>query len=74
MKSWSSFEGKTIWVTGGAGYLGSAVVAQLDAEGVKTLCFDLPGKAEAFVRDRGLKHTIPVSLDVSDPRRLPRHG
>ena len=66
MKSWSSFEGKTIWVTGGAGYLGSAVVAQLDAEGVKTLCFDLPGKAEAFVRDRGLKHTIPVSLDVSD--------
>lgn len=74
--------GKTIWITGGAGHLGAPMVAALDARGVKTLCFDLPGRAEAFVRDRGLKHTIPVSLDLSDlaaqravvPELLRTHG
>ena len=37
---------KVIWVTGGAGYLGTPVVATLDALGVKTLCLALPGTTE----------------------------
>ena len=61
-----SFQNKTIWVTGGAGYLGSPITAALDAAGAKTLCLELPGRAEALVRERELKRTIPVSLDLTD--------
>jgi NAD(P)-dependent dehydrogenase (short-subunit alcohol dehydrogenase family) len=58
--------GSVVWVTGGAGYLGTPIVAALDERGVKTLCFDLPGKAEAMIAERGLKHTVPVPLDITD--------
>jgi len=58
--------GKVVWVTGGAGYLGSAIVGALDAAGVTTLCFDLPGRAEATIADRRLNHTVAVSCDLSD--------
>lgn len=60
-----------IWVTGGAGYLGSAITEQLDAQGVRVVCFDLPGRAEAFVKEAGLKNTTPADLDVSDVKALP---
>lgn len=66
MSETSPVAGQTIWITGGAGHLGAPIVAALDARGVKTLCLDLPGKAEALVKERGLKHTIPVSLDFTD--------
>jgi len=71
MKLWYSLEGKTIWVTGGAGYLGSAITAELDRVCAKVLCFDLPGKAEAFVRDQQLTRTIPLSLDINNAATLP---
>ncbi|WP_414660643.1 SDR family oxidoreductase [Horticoccus sp. 23ND18S-11] len=71
MKPWHSLEGKTIWVTGGAGYLGSAITAELDTQCAKVLCFDLPGKAEAFVRDRQLTRTLPLSLDINHAAGLP---
>jgi NAD(P)-dependent dehydrogenase (short-subunit alcohol dehydrogenase family) len=58
--------GKTVWIAGGAGHLGAPIVAALDARGVKTLCLDLPGRAESLVRERQLKHTIPVVLDFTD--------
>jgi len=61
-----TFTGKTIWVTGGAGYLGSPITAALDAAGATTICIELPGRAEALVRDRALSRTIPVSLDLTD--------
>src|SRR5688572_17328827 len=61
-----SFENKTIWVTGGAGYLGSPITAALDAAGAKTICIELPGRAEKLVQERGLKRTIPVSLDITN--------
>ena len=63
--------GKTIWVTGGAGYLGAPITAALDRAAARTLCFDLGDKPHALVRDRALERTIPVSLDVSDAAALP---
>ena len=71
MNPWHSLEGKTIWVTGGAGYLGSAITAALDTQCAKVICFDLPGKAEAFVRDQKLTRTVPLSLDVTNAAGLP---
>lgn len=56
---------KTIWVTGGAGYLGAPITAALDGAAKQVICFDLAGKAEALVRDRGLARTIPLSADVA---------
>jgi NAD(P)-dependent dehydrogenase (short-subunit alcohol dehydrogenase family) len=61
-----SFQNKTIWVTGGAGYLGSPITAALDAAGAKTVCIELPGRAEKLVRDQNLKRTIPVDLDITN--------
>lgn len=63
--------GKSIWITGGAGYLGSALTRALDAEAAQVLCFDLDGRAEALVHEYNLKRTIPVTLDVNDPAKLP---
>jgi NAD(P)-dependent dehydrogenase (short-subunit alcohol dehydrogenase family) len=71
MKPWHSLEGKNIWVTGGAGYLGSAITTALDAEGAQVVCFDVPGKAEALVRDAGLARTVPLTLDINDAAGLP---
>ena len=68
---WHSLTGKKIWVTGGAGYLGSAIVRALDAAGARTLCIDLPGRAEAFVRDNALTATTPVSCDLAAVAAIP---
>lgn len=66
-----TLEGKTIWITGGAGYLGSVVTRELDAQCDKVLCFDVPGKAEAFVKEHKLTRTVPIVLDVNDAAGLP---
>jgi len=71
MKTWSSLEGKTIWVTGGAGYLGSAITEALDAAGAKVLCFDLAGRAAALVREKNLRHTTGLDFDFNDTAALP---
>jgi NAD(P)-dependent dehydrogenase (short-subunit alcohol dehydrogenase family) len=71
MKPWHSLEGKTIWVTGGAGYLGSPITTALDQSCAKVLCFDLPGRAEALVRDSKLTRTVPLALDINDAAALP---
>lgn len=63
--------GKSIWITGGAGYLGSAITRELDAEAEQVVCIDLPGRAEALVREHHLQRTIPVTLDVNDAAALP---
>lgn len=57
--------GKTIFVVGGAGYLGSAITAALDEECNKVLCLDLPGNAAALVAERSLRRTVPSSIDVT---------
>ena len=71
MKPWHSLEGKTIWITGGAGYLGSAITAALDTQWAKVVCFDLPGRAEALVGEQQLTRTVPLSLDVNRTAGLP---
>lgn len=71
MHSWHSLAGRTILVTGGAGYLGSAITEELDRSAGKVLCLDLPGKSAAFVRDRGLRNTVPYDVDLTDTAKLP---
>lgn len=71
MSPWHSLAGKTIWITGGAGHLGSPVTAALDASAAKVLCFDLGDRAAALVQARGLARTLPQALDVTDVDALP---
>jgi len=61
-----NMQGKQILVTGGAGYLGQAVVTLLDSTGATVLCADLETRAEAFVSASKLKNTVPVSMDLRD--------
>lgn len=68
---WHSLEGKRIWVTGGAGYLGSAITIELDRSGAKVLCLDLPGKAEALIEQHSLRNTTGRTLDVRDVANAP---
>ena len=63
------FAGRTLWVVGGAGYLGQSVVRLLATLGARVLCVDLPGKASAFLAahpDLAEWQVIPASLDVND--------
>jgi NAD(P)-dependent dehydrogenase (short-subunit alcohol dehydrogenase family) len=66
-----NLQGKIIWVTGGAGYLGSVITRELDAQGAQVICIDLAGRAEALVREHALTRTVPLSLDVNDAAALP---
>lgn len=62
-----SLENRSVWVFGGAGYLGQSVVTLLSEMGCRVLCVDLPGRAENFVQTLGLPSAvIPASLDVRD--------
>lgn len=69
---WHSLAGKTIWITGGAGYFGSLITAALDEDSGKVVCFDLAGRAAALVAERGLRRTIPVAQNLADADSLPR--
>lgn len=71
MNAWYSLNGKIIWVTGGAGYLGSAITGALDSLCERVVCIDLDGRAEAFVREKRLTRTVPISFDASDASALP---
>ncbi len=71
MSAWHSLQTKTVWVTGGAGYLGSAITRELDAQCAKVLCLDLPNRAGALVQEQMLKRTVPLTVDVNDAAALP---
>lgn len=82
MNATATFQDRTIWVAGGAGYLGSPITAALDAAGATTICLELPGRAEKLVREAGLTRTVPIALDLTDlaaqramiPRLIAAHG
>ena len=58
---------RDIWVIGGAGYLGRAVVALLNRLGATVLCVDLEDRAQSMVAEEGLPASVtPASLDASD--------
>ncbi|MFC5457112.1 SDR family oxidoreductase [Prosthecobacter fluviatilis] len=58
---------RSIWVFGGAGYLGAAVVAQLAQLRARVLCVDLPGRAEEMVAAKSLPSEVAAaSLNVAD--------
>jgi NAD(P)-dependent dehydrogenase (short-subunit alcohol dehydrogenase family) len=58
--------GKDIWVFGGAGYLGQAVVTLAARLGATVLCADLGGRAETFVKAQSPVGVTPATLDVGD--------
>lgn len=68
---WYSLERKTIWVTGGAGYFGAAVIGALDTLCEKVICVDLADRAETLLRQQSLQRTIPLSRDLTDTAALP---
>ena len=60
-----SLQGKDIWVLGGAGYLGQAIVKLLHSMSAKVLCIDLDNRAEAFVQAASVSPQVtPATLDV----------
>lgn len=71
MNAWYSLQNKTVWVSGGAGHLGSAIIQELDAQCAKVVCIDLPGRADALVREHRLTRAVPLAIDVNDAAGLP---
>lgn len=66
-------DGKTIWVVGGAGYLGSAVITLLSALKARVLCIDVDDRAEKFVRSNELQSDIvPLTFDMNDTAKIPK--
>jgi NAD(P)-dependent dehydrogenase (short-subunit alcohol dehydrogenase family) len=59
--------GRDIWVVGGAGYLGTASVKLLVAQGARVLCADLGDRAAAMVEREQLAAAVtPATLDAGD--------
>src|SRR5699024_3038154 len=65
--------GKTIWVLGGAGYLGGAIITLLSKLRAKVLCIDVDDRAEKFVRSSELQSDIiPLAFDINDTASIPK--
>ncbi len=61
---------KTVWIFGGAGYLGAPISEALDRCCAKVVCFDLPGRAGALVREKSLSRTVACDLDIAQTESL----
>ena len=62
---------KTIWVIGGAGYLGQAIIRNLIDKGYRVLCADINDKAHHFAEElKDAENLIPISLDASDEENI----
>ena len=67
MTSLFDLKGRDIWIFGGAGYLGTAVVKTLTEHGATVLCVDLGTRAQEMVTRERLEAAVtPVSFDASD--------
>lgn len=65
------FDGKVVFVTGGASGLGEAAARRLDAEGASVAVADIDGaKAAAIVKE--LRDARAITVDVSDPASVER--
>lgn len=66
------FDGRRLWVIGGAGYLGRSVVKLLARMGARVLCADLPGKAAAFIETARLGDRVSAAdFDINDTTEAP---
>ena len=62
---------RDIWVFGGAGHLGRAIVELLCRSGARVLCADLENRAEVFIQEAGLAPAVtPLACDIGDIPRL----
>src|SRR5690606_25849248 len=62
---------ETIWVIGGAGYLGQAIIRNLIDKGYRVLCADINDKAHHFAEElKDAENLIPISLDASDEENI----
>src|SRR5690606_1414055 len=62
-----SLESRTVWVLGGAGYLGAAVTRLLAEMDCNVVCIDMAEKAEKLIRENGLSRKVKaVNLDAGD--------
>lgn len=61
-----------IWVFGGAGYLGQAIVSALNRWGAKVLCVDMDDRAAFFAQREKLVNTTCATLDVSHTEAVER--
>ena len=69
MNSLFALENRDIWVIGGAGYLGTAVIQLLVQHGAKVLCVDLGERAAAMVaREKLAGRVTPASFEAADGR------
>lgn len=58
---------KLVWVVGGAGYLGQAVVALLNSIDARVLCIDIENRAVDFVQEAGLGDRVATaSFNIND--------
>ena len=61
------FNDQDIWIFGGAGYLGRAVVKLLATLQARVLCVDLEDRAHCTAAESGLKEQVtPATLDAHD--------
>ncbi len=67
---WHTLAGKRIWITGGAGHLGTPITLALDQAGARVVCIDLGDRADQLVRTAGLKNTRAVAWNVSEAGRV----
>lgn len=61
-----SFQNQSVWVIGGAGYLGTPIVCALDKAGARTVCVDLPGRAQAMIGERRLTRAVAEEFDIGE--------
>jgi NAD(P)-dependent dehydrogenase (short-subunit alcohol dehydrogenase family) len=63
----SKFENKLIWVVGGAGYLGQAIVKLLSDCCAKVLCIDIENRANDFIAAAGLQQNVfAAAFDINN--------